>query len=159
MAGVDQFGGNNDVKPVLAAYKMGVKEHGEAFMRDRFIRSARRLLRNIFRVGLFENPYLDPEESKAIAGNKEFMRLGFEAQVKSVIMLKNKDKTLPLGAKTKVYIPKRHINAGHDWFGLPVAAKDVAPIDPALAESYFELSDDPAAADCAICYIESPRWT
>jgi len=38
MAGVDQFGGNNDASPVVEAYKMGVKEHGEAFMRARMER-------------------------------------------------------------------------------------------------------------------------
>lgn len=59
MAGADQFGGNNAAGPVLEAYKMGVKEHGEAAMRQRFEQSAVRLLRNIFQVGLFENPYLD----------------------------------------------------------------------------------------------------
>jgi beta-glucosidase len=42
---------------------MGVKEHGEAFMRQRFEQSAMRLLRNLFQVGLFENPYIDPNES------------------------------------------------------------------------------------------------
>ena len=47
MAGADQFGGNNDAKPVLEAYQMGVKEHGEAFMRVRFEQSAIRLLLNI----------------------------------------------------------------------------------------------------------------
>ena len=56
MAGVDQFGGNNDMVPVLGAYQMGVKEHGEAFMRARFEQSAVRLLRGSFRTGLFENP-------------------------------------------------------------------------------------------------------
>ena len=40
MAGVDQFGGNNDAAPVIEAYNMGVKEHGEAFMRARFEQSA-----------------------------------------------------------------------------------------------------------------------
>ena len=60
MAGVDQFGGNNAAGPVLEAYQMGVKEHGEDFMRKRFEQSAVRLLRNIFQVGLFENPYIDP---------------------------------------------------------------------------------------------------
>ena len=50
MAGVDQFGGNNDAGPVIEAYKMGVKEHGEEFMRERFEQSAVRLLRNIFRT-------------------------------------------------------------------------------------------------------------
>jgi beta-glucosidase len=52
MAGVDQFGGNNDKGPVLEAYEMGVKEHGEEYMRKRFEESAVRLLKNIFRVGL-----------------------------------------------------------------------------------------------------------
>lgn len=52
MAGVDQFGGNNELAPVLAAYAMGVKEHGEVFMRKRFETSAVRLLKNIFSVGL-----------------------------------------------------------------------------------------------------------
>ncbi|HCZ35318.1 MAG TPA: beta-glucosidase, partial [Cytophagales bacterium] len=61
IAGVDQFGGNNDMKPVIEAYNMGVKEHGEEFMRARFEQSAVRLLKNIFRTGLFENPYLNVE--------------------------------------------------------------------------------------------------
>ncbi len=66
MAGCDQFGGNNLAGPVIEAYQMGVKEHGEAWMRKRFEQSALRLLRNIFRVGLFENPYLDPNATAQI---------------------------------------------------------------------------------------------
>ncbi|HRI21818.1 MAG TPA: glycoside hydrolase family 3 N-terminal domain-containing protein, partial [Panacibacter sp.] len=31
MAGVDQFGGNNDAAPVIEAFNIGVKEHGEKF--------------------------------------------------------------------------------------------------------------------------------
>ncbi len=50
MAGMDQFGGVNDAKPVLEAYDIGVKEHGEEFMRRRFEESAVRLLKNIFRA-------------------------------------------------------------------------------------------------------------
>ena len=63
IAGVDQFGGNNDAGPVIEAYNMGVKEHGKKLMRTRFEESAVRLLKNIFRTGLFENPYLDPQFS------------------------------------------------------------------------------------------------
>ena len=48
MAGVDQFGGNSDAEPVLEAYQMGVKEHGEEFMRKRFEQSAVRLLKEYF---------------------------------------------------------------------------------------------------------------
>src|SRR6185503_10517078 len=96
MAGVDQFGGNNDAAPVIEAFNMGVKEHGEKFMRTRFEESAIRLLKNIFRTGLFENPYLEPEDSKKIVGNAEFMKAGYEAQLKSIVLLKNKNNILPL---------------------------------------------------------------
>ena len=89
MAGVDQFGGNNDAKPVLDAYAMGVKEYGEAKMRARMEESAVRLLNNIFHVGVFENSYLDPQETKAIVGKPEYMKAGYEAQLKAVVLLKN----------------------------------------------------------------------
>jgi beta-glucosidase len=117
MAGVDQFGGNNAAGPVIDAYQMGVKEHGEAFMRKRFEESAVRLLINIFQVGLFENPYIDPQISKTVVGSPEFMQAGFETQLKSIVMLKNKGKVLPLTKMKTVYIPKRTVPAGRDWFG------------------------------------------
>ena len=96
MAGVDQFGGNNDAGPVIEAYRLGVAEHGEAAMRARFEQSAVRLLRNILRTGLFENPYLDVRTTVATVGRPEFMTAGYEAQRKSIVMLKNRGKALPL---------------------------------------------------------------
>ncbi|MCC8142799.1 MAG: hypothetical protein LIO97_01960 [Tannerellaceae bacterium] len=75
-AGMDQFGGNNEMQPVLEAYRMGVEELSETAMRKRFEQSAVRLLTNIFRLGLFENPYLDPEKSNRIVGNPEYMQAG-----------------------------------------------------------------------------------
>jgi beta-glucosidase len=156
MAGVDQFGGNSDAKPVIAAYEKGVKEHGVEFMRKRMELSARRLLMNIIRVGLFENPYLDIRESKSTVGCVNFMQKGYEAQLRSIVMLKNKDKILPLDSKKKVYIPMRHTGPGSNWFGMPVPAKDEMPVDPAIIGKYFEVTDDPAEADCAFAFIVSP---
>ena len=49
-AGVDQFGGNNEIGPVLEAYKMWAEAEGEERVRQRFEQSARRLLLNVFRV-------------------------------------------------------------------------------------------------------------
>jgi len=157
MAGIDQFGGNNDKGPVLDAYNMGVKEHGEEFMRKRFEESAVRLLKNIFRVGLFENPYLDPEETKKIVGNPEFMKAGYEAQLKSIVMLKNKNNVLPLKEKVKVYIPKRKVSGGGGFFGGPAQERIVDGLAPDIAGRYFELTDNPAEADAAIVVIDSPR--
>ena len=156
MAGVDQFGGNNDIKPVLEAYQMGVKEHGEAAMRNRFEKSAVRLLLNIFRVGLFENAYLDPEETKAIVGKPEFMKAGYDAQLKSIVLIKNQNKTLPIAKGKTVYVPKRTTPAGINFFGFPTPEKTEYPVNLELIKKYYTVTDDPTKADFAMVFIKSP---
>ena len=156
-AGVDQYGGNNEIGPVLAAYDMWAKAQGEKSARQRFEQSARRLLLNVFRVGLFEHPYLDPEASEKIVGNPQFMQEGYEAQLKSVVMLKNHDnKTLPMDKRYKVYVPKRHFPAIPGLWGGISEEKTVEPIDPALVRKYYEVVEQPEQADFAICLIEEP---
>jgi beta-glucosidase len=157
MAGADQFGGNNDKGPVLEAYAKGVKEQGEEFMRNRFVRSAKRLLRNFFQTGLFENPYTDPEKSRNNPEKKEFFLVGFQAQLRSIVMLKNAGPALPLKGRPRVYIPKRRLKAGTNFFGLATPEQEIDPLDPEIAAGYFELAADPEAADCAICFMESPK--
>ena len=156
-AGVDQYGGNNEIGPVLAAYDMWAKAQGEKSARQRFEQSARRLLLNVFRVGLFEHPYLDPEASEKIVGNPQFMQEGYEAQLKSVVMLKNHDnKTLPMDKKYKVYVPKRHFPAIPGVWGGISEEKTGEPIDLALVRKYYEVVEQPEQADFAICLIEEP---
>lgn len=157
IAGVDQFGGNNEMEPVLEAYRMGVAEHGEVWMRNRFERSAVRLLLNIFRLGLFENPYLKPEESAQIVGNPEFMQSGYEAQLKSIVLLKNKNRVLPLAAKQTVYVPKRYTPAGKDWFGNPTPEKTEYPVNLDVVSKYYHVTDQPEKADFALVFISSPK--
>lgn len=156
MAGVDQFGGNNEIQPILDAYGIGVKEHGGEFMRNRFETSGKRLLRNIFKTGLFENPYVDPQESEAIVGNKEFMKAGYNAQLKSIVMLKNKNNTLPISENEKVYIPKRRLKEGMDWFGNIIPASEIFPVEKKIVEKYYTVVEKPEEADLAIVFIESP---
>ena len=156
MAGVDQFGGNNDIKPVLEAYQMGVKEHGEAAMRSRFEKSAVRLLLNVFRVGLFENAYLDPEQTKAIVGKPEFMKAGYEAQLKSIVLIKNQTKTLPIAKGKTVYVPKRTTPPGINFFGFPTPEKTEYPVNLELIKKYYNVTDDPVKADFAMVFIKSP---
>ncbi|WP_278035700.1 glycoside hydrolase family 3 protein [Flavobacterium nitratireducens] len=156
MAGVDQFGGNNDAKPVIEAYKMGVKEFGETFMRQRFEQSAVRLLLNIFRVGLFENPYLDIEETNATIGKPEFMKAGYQAQLKSIVLLKNKNNILPLPLKKTVYIPKRITPASINFFGMPVPEIVEYPVNLDLIKKYYNVTDKPSEADFAFIFMKSP---
>lgn len=159
MAGVDQFGGNNDAKPVVEAYEIGVKELGEEKMRARMEQSAVRLLRNIFRVGVFENPYRDVEETKAIVGKPEYMKAGYETQLKSVVMLKNSNKTLPVTERKTVYIPKRHVPASRNFLGMEIPASTDYPISIAMAEKYFNVTDKPEEADMALVFIQNPAAT
>ncbi len=156
-AGVDQFGGNNEMGPVIEAYQMGVKEHGEEYMRKRFEQSAVRLLRNIFRVGLFENPYLDVAETEKTVGNPEFMKAGYDAQLRSVVMVKNHEKTLPLKKQMKVYIPKKYIPGGKNWFGVETKESWRDAINPELANKYFQVVEKPEEADFALVCIDSPK--
>jgi beta-glucosidase len=157
MAGVDQFGGNNEAGPVIEAYKMGVQEHGEPSMRARMERSAVRLLKNIFRVGLFENPYLNVEETKAVVGNAEFMKEGYSAQLKSIVMLKNRTKVLPVQKGKTVYIHKRQTAATRDMLGNETPARLDYPINIGIVKKYLDVTDNPAEADFALVVISSPN--
>ncbi|MCL6261269.1 glycoside hydrolase family 3 protein [Aquiflexum sp. TKW24L] len=157
MAGADQFGGNNDIKPVLEAYQLGVKEHGEEWMRARFEKSAVRLLRNIFQAGLFENPYLEIAHTKETVGNSAYMEEGFQAQVKSIVMLKNKENVLPLAKNSKVYIPKKFIPSTTNWFGVKTEEKWVDAINLEIAKKYFQVTENPNEADFALVFISNPE--
>ena len=159
MAGVDQFGGNNDAKPILEAYQKGVKEFGEVKMRSRMEQSAVRLLKNIFRVGVFENPYLDPNETKTIVGKSEFMKAGYEAQLKSVVMLKNQGQVLPFATKKTVYVPKRFVPASRNFLGQAIPSSSDYPVSLDLVKKYFNVTDNPDEADFALVFIQNPIAT
>ena len=155
-AGMDQFGGNNDINPVLEAFEMGSKEYDESAMRKRYEESAIRLLTNMFRTGLFENPYLDVEKTTQIVGNSEFMKTGFEAQLRSIVLLKNSQNTLPVKTKKKVYVPQRYIAPITNWWGITSEPKTIDPYNLEVVSKYFELVDSAQEADFALVGIESP---
>ena len=147
MAGVDQFGGNNDIKPVLAAYEMGVKEHGKDYMDKRFRQSAVRLLRNIFQIGLFENPYLDVQKTVAEVGNPADKAKGYQAQLKSIVMLKNKGNVIHQAAaqstKPVVYIPMIYRpEQENKTFHTHSPAHWALPVDLKTASEYFTVVTD-----------------
>ena len=156
MAGVDQFGGNNDAKPILEAYQMGIKEMGETKMRARMEQSAVRLLRNIFRVGVFENPYLEVAATKKIVGNSTYMKEGYEAQLKSVVLLKNQSNTLPIAQMKAVYVPKRFTPASRSFMGVESPASTDYPVNMNIVKKYFKVTDNPNEADFALVFIQNP---
>lgn len=156
MAGVDQIGGCDDAARLLGAYEIGVKEHGETWMKKRMQASAKRLLRNIFHTGLVENPYVDIDESMQIIGSREYMEQGHSAQQKSIVLLKNKGNVLPLSKGTKVYIPEKIKLASLDWFGNPVPESRIEAIPSETVNSYFEKVENPKDAEIALVFMDSP---
>lgn len=158
-AGCDQFGGNDDKQPILAAYQLWCQRFGKESAEQRFRASAQRLLLNFFRVGVFENPYVDPNYTAQVVGCKEFVEEGYDAQLKSIVMLKNHQQVMPIMKGAKVYFPKRYYPASIGFFSRhqPNIAHYDWQIDTALIKQYYQLTDDPNEADFALLYIFSPE--
>lgn len=155
-AGADQLGGVSDVAPNVEAYNLWKTKYGEDSARERFEMSARRLLTNIFNVGLFENPYVCPDNAEKVVGNKDFVAAGYNAQLNAVVMLKNHGNILPVTGKLKVYQPLRKMGPALTHWQTPVPAYEEYPFSKGLLEKYFELTDNPAEADFALVSIKSP---
>ena len=96
-AGCDQFGGEYIPELIVELVVSG------KISESRINTSVRRILRDKFRLGLFENPFVDQTQALIISGNKDFIQKGMEAQKQSIVLLKN-DKMLPLKKGKKLYV-------------------------------------------------------
>jgi len=94
---VDQFGGESCVDVLVGLVRDG--RVAEA----RLDESVRRLLRDKFRLGLFDDPYVDVEAVEEIVGRAEFRTRGELAQRRSIVLLKN-DSILPLADRPRIYV-------------------------------------------------------
>lgn len=104
-AGCDQFGGESSPEQIIALVKEG------KLTEERVNTSVRRLLRDKFTLGLFDNPYVDESQALAITDAKEKKELAEIAQAKSTVLLKN-ESILPLANNTKIFL---------DGFNAPAA--------------------------------------
>ena len=96
-AGIDQFGGEMHPEIVVQL----VKEN--KINESRIDRSARRILKNKFELGLFDDPFVDIESVDKLINTQITQKLALDAQRKSVVMLKNSN-LLPLTEETKIYV-------------------------------------------------------
>jgi beta-glucosidase len=101
-AGADQFGGEACPEIIVGLVRSG--QISEA----RIDQSARRLLRDKFSLGLFDNPFVDLAEAERVIGNADFRKAGELAQRKSIVLLKNGTRgaavTLPLQGRPRIYV-------------------------------------------------------
>ncbi len=96
-AGVDIFSGAADPTTLIDVVKKGLVSEA------RIDQSVSKLLKEKFELGLFENPYVNVEEAVKTVGNKEAVAAADLALRKSIVLLRNDEKRLPLPKKTKVY--------------------------------------------------------
>lgn len=65
-------------------------------------RAVTRTLTELFALGMFDDPYRDPEEAERVVANPEDWAAAAEAHRRSVVLLKN-DGTLPISEGKKIY--------------------------------------------------------
>ncbi len=129
-AGADQFGGEECPEVVIELVRSG------RIAEERIDVSVRRLLREKFVLGLFDQPYVDPESAEEIVGSDEFRAAGESAQRRSLTVLVNRDRTLPVSMPR----PKLYVDG----------------IDAAVAARYGDVVGDPAEADLAVLRLHTP---
>jgi len=96
-AGIDQFGGEMHPEIVVQLVKENKIDE------SRIDQSVRRILKNKFELGLFDDPFVDIESVDKLINTQTTQKLALDAQRKSVVMLKNSN-LLPLTEETKIYV-------------------------------------------------------
>ena len=98
LAGVDQIGGETSTEQIINLVQRGEIEE------SRIDQSVRRILRDKFTIGLFDNPFVDVSKISQMFLKPDKIKKGEIAQVKSTILLKNRNKILPLKSNLKYYL-------------------------------------------------------
>lgn len=132
-AGIDIFGG--ETKPELIVELVNSGQVPES----RLDYSVRKLLREKFELGLFDNPFVDVAAATRVVGNEYFGRLGNETQRRAFTLLTNPDDFLPL--------PLSALNASFYIEGIPASALEARSLRVASA---------PEDADYALLRLPSP---
>jgi len=138
-AGCDMFGGEAVPELVVDLVKSG------QISEERINTSVRRILKEKFKLGLFDNPYLTVEGT-AIFGNEQFAERGRESQRRSLVLLKNENNILPLAPTTKVYLQGFNEEESKKYAGAITSLKEAdviilklnAPYDPKAARYLVE---------------------
>jgi beta-glucosidase len=138
--GVDLFSGSGDPSQLLEVVKKGMVS--EARINESIVR----LLTEKMELGLFENPYVDVANAEKTVGNAEFQKSADLALRKSIVLLRNNAKLLPLAPKTKVYIESNY-DSGRPG-GTPISV-----ILPKVNNWNLEFVSTREAADVVVLWL------
>jgi beta-glucosidase len=127
-AGVDQLGGESCVDVLVGLVRAG------RISEERIDVSARRLLRDKVRLGLFDDPFVDEDAAEHIVGCAAFAAAGERAQRRAIVLLENRG-ILPLTGQPKLY---------------------VEGVRPEVASLYGAVVERPEDADVAVIRLRAP---
>lgn len=118
-----------------------------------------RILKMKFLLGLFEEPYVDPDEAERVAETKESSRLALRAAHEAITLLKNENNLLPLDRNKIRSIAVIGPNAGHvelgEYSGGPTRKISILQgikdkVGSAVTVNYAE--------GCKITTSDKPSW-
>jgi len=69
--------------------------------KDAIDEAVKRVLRAKFKLGLFENPYINPAEAEKYNASKKHRNIAKKAALESIVLLKNEANTLPFSKELK----------------------------------------------------------
>ena len=94
-AGIDMIGGESLTNELVNLIRLGI------ISEQRIDQSLRRIMKEKFNLGLFDNPFINLESLNTL-DNDFFIKQGIEAQKKSLVLLKNKN-ILPIQKEDKIF--------------------------------------------------------
>ncbi len=89
-AGMDQFGGLNDPSLLRTAYDMSLITDSQVNI------SVEKILLLMFKMGIFENPYVDDTAAKKICNSNGHLAAARRAMTKSIVVIENNDTSRPI---------------------------------------------------------------
>ena len=124
-AGVDVLSGFSDNKQMMALLDAG------AISEERLDQAVSRLLTEQFKLGTFDNPFVDPNRAAYVLGDRLTQTKANAAQRKALVLLQNRGDVLPIDMPTPKPMPNPF--AG---LGLHIEAPDESPVEPVNKQLY-----------------------
>lgn len=159
-AGSNQLG-NDSVSIIQAAYDEGL------LTREDLEGAAAKVLEMSFKLGLFENPYVDEAAAATIVRSQENLRNGFNAQKKALVILKNRAHEAPPpsgfgGDQATKYLPidgARYRDANSN--GAPDVGEYIDDSNGnGVVEVYFDgVNDGLAGSDIYDSFLDTYAYT
>jgi beta-glucosidase len=92
-----------------------------------------RILRLKFKMGLFEHPYVYPDTAKEIVRSVPHVRLARKVAQEAIVLLKNKDRLLPLSRELTVAVIGPNADNIYNMLGDYTAPQDSGVVNTVLA--------------------------